>query len=352
MHALRELEERVLAYIDDPVSATFDEVAARVVDYQRRWNPRLKDFWDQRGFVETIDADEIPAVPTDVFRYVRLISTEGEARTMFRTSGTTSGSRGESPRLSTRVYDAGALRHAKATLLEDPPYQLVNLVLDPASHPDSSLSHMVALLAERFGTRRSSYFLTESGVDVEALADALRSASGPVLIFGTAFALVAALDSGLPAVTLPEASLVVETGGFKGKSRTVARDDLYRQLAFRLSVPVQSIRSEYSMTELSSQLYSRPWNLEGEQRLVPPHWCRVRAVEPETLAPLPRGVEGILRFVDLANVDTVVAVQTSDLGVVHDDDTVTLRGRALGAQPRGCSLAVEEILALTQRSFT
>lgn len=353
MPALRELEDLVLAYIGDPTIAEFADVAARIVEYQRTWNQKLRAFWDRRRFDGSGRiVHEIPAVPTDVFRHVRLHSSEEPVQTTFRTSGTTSGARGESHRLSTRAYDAGAVRHSREMVLSSGPYRFVNLVFDPERHRDSSLSHMVKLLAAEFGDGSSAYYLNEGGVDVAGLEADLARPSGPVALFGTAFALVAALDGGLSQTSLPPGSVVVETGGFKGKSRTIARDELYRALSERLGVPAGAIRSEYSMTELSSQLYSRSWDLTGDQPLVPPHWCQVSAVDPETLAPLRAGEVGLLRFVDLANIDTVVAIQTSDLGVVQPDGAVVLRGRALGAQPRGCSLAVEEILDLTQESFT
>lgn len=99
------------------------------------------------------------------------------------------------------------------------------------------------------------------------------------------------------------------------------------------------------MSELSSQLYTRGIELGRPTGLYrAPHWLRVRAVDPMTLQPLPAGETGLLRFDDLANTDSVAAIQTSDLGCVTPDG-VALYGRAPGATPRGCSLAVEEIIA-------
>ena len=351
MNELRALEDRVLSFMESGHDHEFLATLNALVAYQRAWNPRLAAFWHERGFAASPAAShDVPAVPTDVFRYVELHSTEAPVRHTFRTSGTTSGARGQSSRLSTRVYDYGALRHVRRTTLPGSDYHFVNLVLDPREHPDSSLSHMVGLFNQELATSPPVYCVSPSGLDTDRLTRSLRAATGPTVVFGTAFAFVMFLDEVAKTAPLPEGSIIVETGGFKGKTLEVGRTDLYRALAARFEVPVTSIRSEYSMTELSSQLYSAPWDLTGEQRLTPPPWCEVSAVDPETLAPLPAGTEGLLRFVDLANVDTVVAIQTSDLGTVHGDSSVVLRGRALGALPRGCSLAVEEILELQQHT--
>ena len=350
MRELRALEKRVLSFIDDPESDEFLALLVEVVAYQRKWNPQLSAFWESRDFRGApTHADEVPGVPTDVFRHVPLYSREGSVLRTFRTSGTTSGARGESRRLSTLVYDYGAIAHARATTLPAEKYEFVHLVLNPKEHPDSSLSHMVALFDRELGDGDGVYCLTDNGVDANAISSAIERVDGPTVIFGTAFAFVALLDSEVGSWNLPEGSVIVETGGFKGKTREVSRAELYRALSARFGVPIKSVRSEYSMTELSSQLYSAPWSLEGNQSLVPPAWCQVSAVDPVTLSPRECGEEGLLRFVDLANVDTCVAIQTSDVGTVNADGGIVLRGRALGAVPRGCSLAVEEILELQNR---
>ena len=355
-----------------------------VVRYQHRHNPALARFWDLRGFDPSgdIDPDLIPAVPTDVFRHVRLASDEAPARVTFRTSGTTSGQRGEHHHISTRCYDAGALLHARR-LLPTPPggWRFVNLTFPPDTHPDSSLSHMVALFVRELGDGDPSsarFHLGPSGIDASSVREALQRAAhdgAPCLVFGTAFALADVLDL-CPPVTLPPGSVVIETGGFKGRREALEPSAFRDAISRQLGVPTGRIMSEYGMTELSSQLYTRlqeqlgsladvgqptnagpltdvaalaggaaqPISLPDPQPrlLVPPPWLLVRACDPEDLRPLPSGETGILRFVDLCNVDSVVAVQTSDVGRVTPGG-VELLGRAPGSTPRGCSLAIEEL---------
>jgi hypothetical protein len=171
-------------------------------------------------------------------------------------------------------------------------------------------------------------------------------------VAGTAFAFVHLLDA-LTArgarVALPEGSRIMETGGFKGRSRVVARDELYLGIRDRLGVPVDRMVNEYGMTELLTQMYE-PLLREGDagpRRHVPPPWLRVRALDPTTLAPVGPGTAGLLCFFDLANAGSAAHVLTEDMGCVGPDG-LHLQGRVAGAEPRGCSLTLEEILNATE----
>ena len=345
MKQLRATTEIVLRVMEG--GATFEEGLAAVVAYQRAFNLPLAAYWARRGFTTTNPrAEEVPAVMTDLFRTVRLTSTEAEPRAVYRTSGTTSGARGEHWRLSTEAYDAGAARHFAAMVLTSGERRrFVKWCFDPAEVPDSSLSHMVADLERRFGTGVGEWQLGSDGLR-EAAVTELTGLREPVVIFTTAFALSWLLERLSAPVALPPGSLLIETGGFKGKHREIPRDELYATAQAALGLPATAMLSEYSMTELSSQLYSRQVvdGLAGEEQrlLVPPAWCRVVAIDPLTGEPVAAGEEGLLRFIDLANVETVVAVQTADRGRVTERG-VELLGRAPGAVARGCGLSVEEL---------
>jgi hypothetical protein len=141
----------------------------------------------------------------------------------------------------------------------------------------------------------------------------------------------------------------MDTGGYKGKGRDVPEDVLRETYQALLGLDPASCVNEYGMTELCSQFYDTTLRdrvlrgRESERRKAPPPWVRVRVVDPETLAPLPRGRTGLLQHFDLANLGSVCAIQTEDLGVEHDDGFV-VRGRPAGAQPRGCSIAMDDLL--------
>ncbi|MEM1418377.1 MAG: acyl-protein synthetase [Myxococcota bacterium] len=289
------------------------------------------------------------ALPTDVFRYARIaVHPAREDVRVFRTSGTTHGARGAHPLRDVSLYAEAALAWASQLLFPDGPdaLRLVSLIPSEAEAPDSSLAFMVARFGERFGELTTVW--RGGALDAEALAAAL--SGGPVALLGTSFAFVHAEDLlGDQRFALPPGSRLMQTGGFKGRSREVAPEALRAALGERYGLPETHVVGEYGMTELGSQAYEG--TLADALRGAPaqprryrfPPWVRLATVHPETLEALPSGERGLLRIDDPINLDSVACVQTSDEATLVDGEVV-LHGRAPGARPRGCSLAVEEAL--------
>jgi hypothetical protein len=180
-------------------------------------------------------------------------------------------------------------------------------------------------------------------LDLPGALEALRTAAGsgqPVLLLGTAFLYVALLDAlkaGKERVKLPVGSCLFETGGYKGRTREVPKLELYAELAESFGLPPEAIVSEYGMSELSSQAYDGVAGQAGARVFRFPPWARARVVSPETGCEVGEGECGLIRILDLANVYSVMAIQTEDLGVRRGEG-VELLGRASGAGARGCSL--------------
>jgi hypothetical protein len=345
------LHERVQAAIaastDVPwTEDSFDALCAALFAHQFERSEPLRRLWSGRGVTPGSLRSwlEVPPVPTDVFKHVDLCAfAPAEARAVFLTSGTTIGTRGRHLLRRVDTYEASLAPWFDRFLGADRPRILV-LAPSADEDPASSLSHMLSWAVEHRGGPGSGVFW-RGGPDLRGASRAAAGA-GPVLLLGTARALFALLE-GDEAWALPPGSRVMETGGFKGASIDLEPAAFRARLAERLGLPTWAIVSEYGMTELGSQGYHRCWvdrhDGPGARRFAFPPWCRVRAMDPATLAPLPDGERGLLCFWDLANVDSVVAVQTADVGIVRADG-VELFGRAAGATPRGCSLAVDEIL--------
>lgn len=289
-----------------------------------------------------------PALPTEVFRHVRVAAhPPAEDVRVFRTSGTTTGARGEHPFRDLALYDLAARTAARTLLFADAPSEGMRLVIlapHEGEAPDSSLSYMLARFTEWFASSARFVWPLDADALVAALSEA--EASGePTAVLGTSFAFVHAEDSLERSFTLPAGSLLMQTGGFKGRSREVAPDELRAALTARYGLPEHRVIGEYGMTELSSQLYETTIVDPGGARLYcPPPWVRVTAVDPERLEPLPEGTRGLLRIDDAANLDSVACLQTADSATVHPGGLVELHGRHPGALPRGCSLAIEEAL--------
>jgi hypothetical protein len=162
-----------------------------------------------------------------------------------------------------------------------------------------------------------------------------QNANEPVAVFGTAFLfvhLLDALEKEGAKLRLPEGSWVLETGGYKGRTREIPKDELHRLIAERLGVAREKIFGEYGMSELRSQAYA---GANGVFRFPP--WVRARLISPATGRDADEGERGLIRIYDLANVWSVMAVQTEDVGV-RVGDGIRLLGRAKLAEARGCSL--------------
>ncbi len=273
---------------------------------------------------------EIPAVPAQAFKVFDLSCVPvAETVAVFYSSGTTGAQTSE------HYFDADALALYETSLwagfdaaLPQRPAKLWALMPEPPASPNSSLSHML-------GTLNAEQFFWDNDAELSA---ALSGLTEPVTLFGTAFAFVQLFDGTDQEWRLPTGSVVIETGGFKGRTREVPRDELYEMFGSRLGVPTDNCYSEYGMSEMASQFYGR--GLAPEKR--GPHWVRTRTINPQTGEDAPAGMPGLLRHYDLANFNSVLALQTQDLGTLTADGFV-LHGRAADAEVRGCSLTVEEL---------
>jgi hypothetical protein len=188
-------------------------------------------------------------------------------------------------------------------------------------------------------------------LNAEAALGRLRAASRtghPLLLLGTAFSFVHLLDYLVEQdlrFELPPGSCVLETGGYKGRSRSLPKPALHALISERLGIPPDHIICEYGMSELSSQAYDSAIplsrNTQHATRNRPlfhfPPWARVQIISPETGCEVAEGETGLIRVFDLANVYSVMAIQTEDLGIRRGDG-FALAGRAVRAEPRGCSL--------------
>jgi hypothetical protein len=351
-----DLRTRILAFIAQHADGSRDDAArdqllaelntlqAREIEAYRRYlasEPRRSH------------ALGAPALPTDVFRFARVSRHPAEQDIrVFRTSGTTGATRGEHHFADLTLYDRGAEAAARYALFPDVTrMRLCILAATQHEVPDSSLSYMLARFLEWFGDTSSTYAWSEARLSESALLTQLTAAERdqtPIALLGTSFAFVHAEDAlGNRRFTLPPGSRIMQTGGFKGRSRSIDPAAMLDLLSARYGIPTAHIVQEYGMTELSSQLYETPLrasvlNLPApERRLWCPPWVRAQPVDPETFEPVPAGSPGLLRIDDLANIGSVCALQTSDLAT-QSEAGLLLLGRAAGAVARGCSLAVDE----------
>jgi hypothetical protein len=343
----------------------FETLALDLFAAQFATNAPYRAWCERRGTTPASVASwrEIPAVPTDAFKEADMTSIPAvERMAEFRSSGTTAVRPGRHfhHAESLAVYEASLKPWFEACVLSDlddlveeqligPLDRLGLLALTPAPEvvPQSSLVHMFGVIARDFGSRDSLFAgcLSADGsweIDFERVLFALRKsmcANRPLILAGTAFNFVHLLDhfaADNRRYRLAHGSRVIETGGYKGRARSMPREELHAGIARHLGIARERIVTEYGMSELSSQAYDVPCE-DGRRQLQFPPWARVRIVSPETGEELPEGQPGMIQICDLANVWSVMALLTGDIGV-RDGNGFSLVGRAALAEPRGCSL--------------
>ncbi len=360
--------DRISRFVSDPASSKFDELALEAFAFGFERIEPFRRLCEGRGATpeSVTDWRQVPPVPTAAFKSLKLAA--APAREVFRSSGTTGGeSAGDSqvdtrsvhhhpyPELYRLTIDATFPRfclplQASASML--------SLIPTREQLPDSSLSFMIDHVLTRWGAPESLTAFGPRGVEIakaRSWAGSRQREHKPVVVLATAFALAQWLQ-GLERMDLrfrlPAGSAVFETGGFKGRTQELTREELLAKLGTWLGVAPGSVVREYGMTELTSQCYTRALEGGDPDLFVTPPWMRVRILDPETLEETPAGTPGLIAVFDLANLGSAVHVLTEDLGVAENAEGVEgegfrLLGRAEGAELRGCSLVVEELLRRT-----
>jgi hypothetical protein len=359
------LDAEILHCIEHRSVPVFNDLALRIFAHQLRYNEPYAQYCASLGV--TLDAmpadwEAIPPVPAEAFKEAALSTFDpSRAALAFETSGTTQGAGGKHYMENTLLYDAALLAGFRSGMLFDvqQPLRYFMLVPNPAQRPQSSLGYMMRKVADVYGDGRDAWYLDGDILHADRFLMDIRAAQNDgaiVCIAGTAFAFVNLLDEldarGITSLPLPTGSRIMETGGFKGRTRVVQRAELYAELSSLFAIPEERIIAEYGMTELTSQYYDvvrqAHHDKGGEPRVKrAPPWLRPRVVGPDGKT-LPAGVVGALVHVDLGNRSSCVAIQTEDLGAATPDGGVILIGREHGAELRGCSLDAEQLRALAR----
>ncbi|WP_104524362.1 LuxE/PaaK family acyltransferase [Blastococcus atacamensis] len=370
---LPDLDARLLAWMEqaaqrwddggpgEAAEAEFDRLARELFADQYERNIPYRRFCRARGAQpgRIPGWEEIPPVPLSAFKELTLSCDPPEsAAAVFMTSGSTDPSRrGRNHHPHLRLYDASLQASFRHWFLPDRErIRLLVLNPPPAQQPHSSLAYFLGRLVDSFGAPGSAFFLDEDGLQVDRLSAALAEAERDgvaVGLLGTSFAyvhLLDALEASGASFALPAGSRLLDTGGFKGRSREVSAETLRAAFGDRLGIPDPWCVNYYGMTEISTQYYDtslrRVWLGEdpGPRVKAVPPWARIRVVDPGTGRPVPAGERGLLVHVDLANRGSCLAVLAEDVGHLTADGFVLL-GRAQGSEARGCSIALDELLA-------
>jgi hypothetical protein len=305
--------------------------ALAVFRFQYAQNPLYRDFADALGVRPGSVAriEDIPFLPVGFFKTREVRTGAFVPEVVFRSSGTTG-----MVTSSHLVRNVGLYRQSFLTGFEGfygPTRDWCIIGLLPAylERPDSSLVYMVNELIAASGHADSGFYLN----DYEALDSVLRrleAAGQKTLLIGVTFAL---LDLAERYSLSLRHTVVMETGGMKGRRREITREELHGILRERLGVTV--VHAEYGMTELLSQAYSA-----GSGVFRCPDWMRVLVRSEDDPLEVRSFGEGLINVIDLANIWSCSFLATEDVGVLGSDGGFTVAGRVDHSDLRGCSLLV------------
>ena len=312
-------------------SSNFLSKALSLMQYQainnavyREWVQSMKVALDGVKFFE-----QIPFLPIDFFK-THAIYTGSECPSFyFESSGTTQDIVSKHFVKDLSVYEESFMECFQQFFGAPHDYCILGLLPNYLARQHSSLVYMTQHLIQASKDARSGFYLYDFEKLNHTLA-MLEKEQKKTILIGVSFALMDFVDA------YPQSlkhTMVVETGGMKGRKQELTKPALHAYLANGFGV--ESIHSEYGMTELLSQAYSK-----GEGIYTCPPWMKVLvAVESDPTALSTTG-RGVLHIIDLANHHSCAFIATEDIGIVHPDGSFEVIGRLDQSARRGCSLLV------------
>ncbi|MGB0837529.1 MAG: acyl transferase [Flavobacteriaceae bacterium] len=318
----------------DLIHIDFNKAALETFQFQAANNPVYSKFIELLGVsVDSVTTlNQIPFMPISFFKQFEVCTGEFDPEIVFTSSGTTG--------MQTSKHFVKDLTWYRESYIHGfesfygPVEDYVVLALLPAylERTGSSLVYMVDDFIKRSKHEESGFYLNE----LSELAEKLQSLSKQkkkVLLIGVSFALLDLVEA--YDFQLDSNCIVMETGGMKGRRKEMIREELHEVL--RGGFGLEHIHSEYGMTELLSQAYSK-----GKGIFYTPSWMKVLIRDPEdALTLLPQGRGGGINVIDLANRYSCAFIATQDLGKMHADGGFEILGRFDNSDIRGCNLLVQ-----------
>lgn len=311
----------------------FENLALEIFRFQYRHNPVYQQYVNTLSVVgdEVKSIRNIPFLPVGLFKTHTITSTSFEPEMVFESSGTTQTVNSRHLVKDLSLYRESFLRAWQ--LFYGPVQETCIIGLLPAylERQHSSLVVMVDELVKQSGHPESGFYLYEH----EKLATTLQrleSVNQKTMLIGVTFAL---LDFAEKYPLHLQHTTIMETGGMKGRRREMTRPEVHAQLKKAFNVP--HIHSEYGMTELLSQAYSKQDGL-----FKCPPWMKVLVRQEDDPLDVQITGSGVINVIDLANIYSCSFIATDDIGKLYEDEIFEVQGRTDLSDIRGCSLMVAD----------
>lgn len=323
--------ESIFGIMDD---SGFLSVVIQVFTYQYENNPVYRSFIDHLGKNpwNLKSLYDIPFLPVEFFRNHPVITGRVQVEMIFESSGTTGMMPGKHFVKDISLYEESFTRSFSLFYGDPGKYVIAALLPSYTERCGSSLVYMVDGLIKKSGNEYSGFYKD----NIEELISRIHNKNlngKSVLLIGVSFALLDLAEKLSPDLS---GVIVMETGGMKGRRKEVTREELHSILKEKLKV--DTIHSEYGMTELLSQAYSK-----GNGIFSCPPWMKILIRDPQDPLKIitEPGKVGGINIIDLANVNSCSFIATSDLGKLHEDGSFEVLGRFDNSDIRGCNLMAE-----------
>lgn len=274
--------------------------------------------------------ETIPFLPIQFFKRFQIIDNQKNAQIIFTSSGTTSQNTSSHFVADIDIYRKSFLNGFKRFYENPADYSILALLPSYLEREGSSLVFMVKELIELSKHNGSGFFLHNMDDLFNQLIQNEKE-NKKTLLIGVSFALLEFAQK----YSIPlQNTIIMETGGMKGRGKELTRTDLHE--IFKKSFSLDKIHSEYGMTELLSQAYSN-----GEGIFSSPPWMRILIRDIyDPFSFLPNDMKGGVNVIDLANIHSCSFIETQDLGLTQKNDFFEISGRIDNSDIRGCNLMV------------
>jgi phenylacetate-coenzyme A ligase PaaK-like adenylate-forming protein len=309
----------------------FTAQALAVFRYQYANNKVYRKWIEALGInTETIQSiTAIPFLPVSFFKDHQVISGNFQPETIFESSGTTQSVSSKHFIKDVGIYTTSFTKGFKRFYGDIEGWCIIGLLPSYLERQGSSLVMMVDHLIRQSGHEASGFYLYE----FDKLADVLKALEAKqqnTLVIGVTFAL---LDFAALHQMQLQHTIIMETGGMKGRRREMVREEVHDILKQQLGV--SSVHSEYGMTELLSQAYSY-----GDGVFKSPPWMKVLVRDEDDPLKVYAEGRGVINVIDLANIHSCSFIATDDIGQINSDGSFEVIGRMDDSDVRGCSLMV------------
>ncbi|MBN1388788.1 MAG: acyltransferase [Bacteroidales bacterium] len=310
----------------------FNNISLDIFRYQAVNNPVYSRWIRELGvdYQRVEEINEIPFLPISVFRNHKVLSGGSDAEKVFISSGTGGMKRSSHYVIDLSIYERSFITCFRNFYGNISDYVILALLPSYLEREGSSLVYMSNRLVELSGSEMSGFFLDDYQ-SLKRRIILLDNEGKKVILLGVSFAL---LDLAEHSYINLENHIVMETGGMKGRREEITREELHSILKERFSL--DSVHSEYGMTELLSQAYSKGGGLFNA-----PAWMKILIRDPhDPFSFYGHGRTGGVNIIDLANIYSCSFIETSDLGISHPDGSFEIVGRFDNSDIRGCNLLI------------